>query len=65
MIKLTRDFNSLLGCERTGKDNACDKIVACRTHARVVASCAFTPLHIVSSIEETVINVTNLYFSNV
>ena len=25
-------------------DNACDKIVACRTHARVVASCAFTPL---------------------
>ena len=27
-------------------DNACDKIVACRTHARVVASCAFTPLYL-------------------
>ena len=26
-------------------DNACDKIVACRTHASVVAPCAFTPLH--------------------
>ena len=28
-------------------DNACDKIVACRTRARVVASCAFTPLNFI------------------
>ena len=39
----THARTELMRTPKFSSDNACDKIVACRTHARVVAPCAFTP----------------------